>query len=102
MAPIVVASTASPFKFPRACLDALKGATTDNGGEETVDDDDGRSIPDGDLALAQGLSAMTGCSMPAPIRALTSKRILHDAMIAVDGVEDALADYAREKMGARP
>jgi len=102
MAPIVVASTASPFKFPRACLDALKGATTDNGGAETEKDDDGRSSTVGDLSLAQALSAMTGCSMPEPIGALKSKRILHDATIAVDGVEEALADYAREKMGARP
>jgi len=84
-APIVIASTASPFKFPRACLDAL-----------------GYGVPGGgDLELAAKLASATGCAMPGSIFSLASKSVLHDRILPVEGVEEALGDYARTKMGAK-
>jgi threonine synthase len=84
-APIVIASTASPFKFPQACLDALAYGEV-LGGEVG-----------GDLELAARLAAMTGCAMPGSIFSLASKKVLHGRMLPIDGVEEALGDYARLK-----
>jgi len=84
-APIVIASTASPFKFPRACLDALGCEVS---GE-------------GDLELAARLAARTGCAMPGSIFSLASKKVLHDRILPVESVEEVLGQYARTKMGAK-
>ncbi|HWR12492.1 MAG TPA: threonine synthase [Rectinemataceae bacterium] len=106
-APIVVASTASPFKFPRACIEALNGASMDNGGTQPPADGDWEGVGEepprtGDFALAERLSTMTGRPMPGAIRALRSKAVTHDTKLPISEVENALARYAREKMGARP
>jgi threonine synthase len=98
LTPIVVAATASPFKFPRACLQALRE------GEDAGSPGPGRRDPaagSGDLGLAARLSALTGIALPGPIGALTGKKALHDRCLAVGEAEDALAAYARERMGAR-
>jgi len=89
-APIVVAATASPFKFPKACLEALKGPLA----VKAQKDD-----PAGDLGLAKRLSALTACPVPETIGALKSKKAVHDKILAVGDVEAVLADYVRTRMG---
>ena len=95
LTPIVVAATASPFKFPRACLQALREGEGEGAGAA------GFAAESGDLGLAARLSALTGIALPGPIRALTGKKALHERCLAVGEAEDALAAYARERMGAR-
>ncbi len=89
-APIVIASTASPFKFPKACLEALSYGVSGSDAEGW-----------GDLELAARLAATTGCAMPGSIFSLGSKKALHDTTLPVEGMEDALGDYAKKNMGAR-
>lgn len=91
-APIVVASTASPFKFPRACLEALSDGALRGRKKTTMR---------GDLELAGLLSERTGRPIPEPIGVLAGKPILHEKVIAVDGVEEALGDYVHRNMGRR-
>ncbi len=91
-APIVVAATASPYKFPRACLEALNSSA---GGCKWKD------ALAGDLDLAGRLSAMTGIPLPASIRDLASKPVVHDRVLPVGGVEDALGDYASANLGGK-
>jgi threonine synthase len=97
LTPIVVAATASPFKFPRVCLEALGDAV--DGGSDAVAD--AAAAGRGDLELAARLSALTGIAMPGPIGILAGKRVIHDRGLAVGDAEEALAAYARERMGAR-
>jgi len=92
-APIVVASTASPFKFPRACLEAL-GETA--GGQALGTGGSGAA---GDLGLAARLAKITGLVVPAPIRDLSSKKVLHDRVLKLGEVEAALGDYASSMAG---
>ena len=89
-APIVVAATASPFKFPKACLEALKGPSAVKAS---------KAESAGDLGLAERLSALTACPVPETIAALKSKKVFHDRVVAVGDVEAVLADYARTRMG---
>ena len=92
-APIVIASTASPFKFPRACLEALN-----NGNSEAL----GGMGQASDLDLAKLLSEITRCPVPDSIGSLASKPVHHDRVLSVGEVEEALGDYARRKMGKQP
>ncbi len=108
LTPIVVAATASPFKFPRICLEALgAGESVDAGGRSdaaaSAEAVSAEAIPavSGDLGLSARLSALTGIAMPGPIQALAGKKALHDRSLAVGEAEDALVAYARERMGAR-
>lgn len=89
-APIVAVSTASPFKFPRACLEALGEPIGAAGGAPGA----GKSGATGDLGLAARLAEITGLAMPEPIRALSSKKVLHDEVLKLGNVEAALGDYA--------
>lgn len=76
-APVVVLSTASPFKFPAAVLQAL--------GEE----------PEGDAfrQMAQ-LSAVSGLEAPASLAGLQGKAYLHQDVIE----KSDIADYVLEKL----
>lgn len=89
-APIVVAATASPFKFPKACLEALKGPSAVKAQ---------KADSAGDLDLAERLSALTACPVPETISALKYKKAVHDKVLAVGEVEAVLADYVRTRMG---
>jgi threonine synthase len=93
LTPIVVAATASPFKFPRVCLEALGDAV--DGGADAVE------AERGDLELAARLSALTGIALPGPIGGLAGKPVLHGRSLAVGDAEEALAAYAKERIGAR-
>ncbi len=81
--PVVVASTASPFKFPRACAESLIDAGTH------VDIGDA-----GDLEIAARLADMTGSPFPRTIASLKGKEIVHGRVLDIGEVESALASFA--------
>ena len=62
--PMVVLSTASPFKFPRSVLEAL-----------------GHAAPENDFAAMQELESITGHTAPASLAALRQKKERFDAVI---------------------
>ena len=72
--PLVVLSTASPYKFPAAVLDAL-----------------GCKDPADEFTQMEQLEAVTGVKMPENLRGLRSKAELHTAVIG----KDAMMDYVR-------
>lgn len=81
--PVVVAATASPFKFPIPCLSALKASPP------------AAFKPGADLELAGELARLTGKPMPAPIAALKSAEILHTAVADDTSLIPLLAEFAR-------
>lgn len=92
VAPVVVAATASPFKFPAACLGAL--GDTDSARAIAAGAGRGAADPRGDLALAVRLAEFTGLDMPGQILALASKKVVHDRALEVKDVEEELARFA--------
>ena len=68
-APVVILSTASPYKFPAAVLRAL-------GGESAGDE----------FEQMDALLRMTGVPVPAALAHLRDKRVLHGDVIDVDGM----------------
>ena len=79
--PVVVAATASPFKFPVASLKALHGQPSPQ--EDT-----------NDFSLVFKLSEATGISVPRPIAALTSATFRHSLIVEEMELEPLLADFA--------
>ncbi len=81
--PLVIAATASPFKFPAACLDALDGHVS--------------SLPCtyGDMALVETLAKRTGVPVPMPIDTLRAASVNHTGTVSVDMLPEAILDFAR-------
>ena len=77
-APVVILSTASPYKFPAAVLEALG---------ETADDDEFRAM--------ERLEAVTGVPLPKNLRGLRDRPVRHRDVI---GPEDMLT-YILDKAG---
>ena len=71
-APMVVLSTASPFKFPRDVLSAL-----------------GKTAPDSDFAAMAALTAHTGCEAPRSLKELDSLPVRFDTVIEPAAIRDA-------------
>ena len=82
-APVVVAGTASPFKFPRACLAALGRPGTSEGKSR-----------ESDLDLAARLAVLAGAKLPEPIKGLVGAAIAQSLVLDVGEVEDALGAFA--------
>lgn len=80
-APVVVLSTASPYKFPAAVLSAL-GA--DGAGED-------------EFAMMDRLEQLTGVPMPAKLRGLRSRSILHRDLVSPDEMFDYVLTRSEEK-----
>ncbi len=78
VAPIVLASTASPYKFAPAVF----GAAT------------GEDAPDGVEALS-ALHAASSVPIPAPLYGLDKKAVLHPASIHPDAMADEVKKFAR-------
>ena len=70
----VVVSTASPYKFPQ---DVLKSLGADTQGLSAFD-------------MAQRLCDMTGMAIPQQIKDLESKDVIHDKVVDVDAMPDAV------------
>lgn len=98
-APLLVAATASPFKFPRACLDAL-AAGADDGPDAAQAAQTGDSSS-GDLALAETLAGVTGQALPKAIAGLKGRPVIHRAMLDPGEVEAALAGYVARSLGGK-
>ena len=79
-APVVVLSTASPYKFPAAVLSAL--------GEEPGDDE---------FAMMDKLSALTGTHIPKNLATLREKQVRHKDVID----KDAMLDYVLGKIQSK-
>ena len=79
-APVVVLSTASPYKFPAAVLSAL--------GEEPGDDE---------FAMMEKLSALTGTPIPKNLATLREKQVRHKDVID----KDAMLDYVLGKIQSK-
>ncbi len=71
-APMVVLSTASPFKFPRDVLAAL-----------------GVKVPESDFSAMTALTAHTGCQAPESLRVLSSLPVRFTAVIDPAAIRDA-------------
>lgn len=78
--PVVVLSTASPFKFPHAVLEAL-------GEQPAADEFD---------CLAQ-LSALSKLPVPANLAGLKNAKVLHDTVIAKENLVEFALEKAAEK-----
>ncbi len=71
-APVVVLSTASPFKFPRDVLAAL-----------------GEIAPESDFAAMAALTARTGCQAPQSLKVLDSLPVRFNTVITPAEIRDA-------------
>lgn len=78
-APIVVLSTASPYKFPAAVLRAI--------GEEVGDDE---------FAIMEKLSEVTGTAIPAGLAGLREKEVIHTDVIDKETMLDYVLNYIKQ------
>ena len=74
--PCVIVSTASPFKFGGAVLEAI-GVKTDKNGPALMDE----------------LTAATGVPAPAPLAAVSKKPVRFDGWVELGGMEKAVSDF---------
>lgn len=79
--PAVVVSTASPFKFAEAVADAI--LTKEQSGDCT------------ETELPEILSRETGLEVPAGLRDLESRPILHDQQASIDEMWDRVLDFLK-------
>ncbi len=80
-APVVVLSTASPYKFPGALMEALKL-------EHTGDE----------FALMDRIEQVTGVPMPENLRGLRQRPRLHFDCVSKSGMKDYVLEKAAEKV----
>ena len=71
-APMVVLSTASPYKFPRDVLAAL-----------------GETAPESDFAAMAALNVKTGCPVPASLGVLNTLPVRFNTVIEPAAIRDA-------------
>lgn len=83
-APLVIAGTASPYKFPRACSEALGIAQTDG-------------LEKGDLDCALQLEAKTGVAMPRQLKELSTKAVYHQKVVTKETLAAELAQFFQKK-----
>ena len=76
--PMVVLSTASPYKFPRSVLEAL-----------------GRTAPQNDFEAMQQLETVTGSSAPASLAALRQKAERFDTVIDPEQIAQVALSYQK-------
>ena len=73
----VIASTASPYKFAPAVLEAVTGKTACGNGFDIVEE----------------LSAVTGTSVPAPLAGLAKKEVLHTSCVEKENMADFITSF---------
>ncbi|MBR6594248.1 MAG: threonine synthase [Clostridia bacterium] len=79
--PMLVASTASPYKFPAAVLRAL-----------------GKEAPEGDFALIDALEEISGVCPPTGLSSLKGKAVRFDRVIEKEDIDSAVYGFAAEKL----
>ncbi len=77
---ILIASTASPYKFARDVYTSIAGY---------------ENAPD-DLEALERLAALTGTQIPSPLACLLDKTSRHNDIIETDGMDKAVADFAKD------
>ncbi len=77
--PAVIASTASPFKFPRSVVKAIEGDAPENAGLD-------------DFELLERLSKLTGLPIPRPLRGIGEKKVLHSRICRKEEMRDVVAE----------
>ena len=78
-APIIIASTASPYKFAKDVYSALSGKSAK-----------------GDLEALGELSAMTGVEIPGPLRGIGDRKIRFDKVTDPEGMADMVMSFAKK------
>jgi len=71
----VIAATASPFKFPGSVIKAISNNPSEYSGLD-------------EFGLLEKLSLLTGIEVPAPLRGIGSKKILHNNYCTIDSMKD--------------
>ena len=71
--PMVIASTASPYKFTKSVLKAL-----------------GEEVPEDEFEASGKLSAVTGVPVPSPIANLCGKKVRFAEVIDKSAIKDAV------------
>lgn len=71
--PALIASTASPYKFSKAVLEALTP---------------GAELPDNEFAIVERLNSLTGVPVPAPLAGLKNKTARFSDVVKADEMED--------------
>ena len=71
--PTVIASTASPYKFSRAVLEAVN---------------DGRELPDNEFDMVDLLNDITSADIPKPLSSLKDKKARFSDVVKVDDMPD--------------
>ena len=82
--PSVIVSTASPFKFSRAVLNAIQNKPL---GEAHKGQDD--------FALASQLAQLSACSVPDAVSSLQGAEIRHTTVCAISDMQKGLMDFLR-------
>ena len=77
---MVIASTASPYKFSGSVLSALGGEATDN-----------------EFETVSKLSALTNTKAPAPLSELSSKKVRFNNLCSAEEMEQVVLDYLKIK-----
>ena len=76
-APVLVASTASPYKFTHSVMKAL-----------------GRDIEGlDDFETADALCRISGVSIPQAVEEIRSAKVLHDTVVDIDGMEASVKEF---------
>ena len=91
--PVVVAATASPFKFPLPCLSALGASESAAAGASSYSI--GGRADGADMDLAANLARLTGVPLPAPIAALKRAEVLHRDIADGSSLIERIAAFAR-------
>ena len=72
--PVVIASTASPYKFAKSVITAISDRY------EGLDD----------FALCDALSALSGIRLPAAVEEIRTAPVLHDTVVAPEDMPEAV------------
>jgi len=77
----ILASTASPFKFPHSVMKAIQGKDFKN----NLDD----------FQLMDRLSSLTGSPVPKPLKDIGNKKILHNRFCKKEEMKDVIAEILK-------
>ncbi|MCI6004602.1 MAG: threonine synthase [Blautia sp.] len=77
LTPTVIASTASPYKFPRSVVDAISDRF------EGLDD----------FGLVDALSALSGVKVPKAVEEIRTAPVLHDKVVDAADMPDAVREF---------
>jgi threonine synthase len=77
----ILASTASPFKFPHSVMEAIQGQGFKNNLDE--------------FQLLDRLSTLTGLPVPKPLKDIGNKKILHNRFCKKEEMKDVVAEILK-------